>query len=79
MHESKCVFENYLHDLGVLLRELSCEAKARANERGRNDFDMGYMTALHRVVSLMQQQADSFNLPLEQIAMSGLDPDTDLV
>jgi hypothetical protein len=73
------VFEDYLRDLGVLVRELAIEAKAKAMEGGRNDFDVGYMAAFHRVVSLMQQQAEGFNLPLERISLEGLDPDEELI
>ena len=73
------VFEDYLHDLGILLREMANEAKAKAVEGGHNDFDVGYMAAFHRVVSLMQQQAEAFNLPLEALSLEGLDPDEELV
>jgi hypothetical protein len=73
------VFEDYLHDLGVLIREIAVEAKSKAEAGGRNDFEVGYMAAFHRVVSLMQQQAEAFNLPLEKIALDNLDPDEELV
>jgi hypothetical protein len=73
------VFEDYLHDLGVLVREMAMEAKAKAVDGGRNDFVTGYMAAFHRIVSLMQQQAETFNLPLEKISLEGLDPDEELV
>ena len=78
-HPNPTVFEDYLRDLGVLLREMAIEAQNKATEGGRTDFDVGYMAAFHRVVSLMQQQAEAFNLPLEALSLEGLDPDEELV
>jgi len=36
---------------------------------------MGY----HRVLSLMQQQAESFQIPLEELGLDNFDPDIDLI
>lgn len=73
------VYEDYLRDLGVLIRELAVEAKANTDDGKRTEFTVGYLAAFHRVVSLMQQQAEAFNLPAEVISLEGLDPDEDLV
>lgn len=73
------VFEDYLYDLGVMVREMAIESKKKADEGGRGAFDVGYMAAFHRVVSLMKQQAEGFKLPLEKISLQDLDPDKDLI
>lgn len=73
------VFEDYLRDTGALIREFALEAKSKVEESGRSDFSVGYMAGFHRVVSLMQQQAAAFNIPVEKLALNGLDPDEELV
>jgi len=70
--------ENYLHDLGFLIREMALEAKSKS-AISRSDFDFGYLAAFHRVVSLMQQQADAFGLPVEIMRLENLDPDEELI
>ncbi len=35
--------------------------------------------AYYEVLSLMQQQAEAFQLPLEALALEGLDPERDLI
>lgn len=72
------VFRNYLGDLGVLVRELAIEAKQDV-ERKDSDFSAGYLAGFHRVVSLMQQQAEAFGIPLDEIGLDGIDADEDLV
>ena len=72
------VYENYLRDLGLLIREMALESKQAMDEK-KTDFSTGYMAGFHRVVSLMQQQADGFGIPLEKIGLDGIDPDEDLV
>lgn len=68
----------YLLDLGFLIRDLAVESKLAAMEK-QSDFAIGYMAGFHRVVSLMQQQAEAFNIPLEEIALAGFDADRELV
>ena len=72
------VYQNYLKDLGALIRELALEAKQQAIEKD-TDFSTGYMAGFHRVVSLMQQQAEAFDISLEEIGLEGIDADEDLV
>lgn len=72
------VYRNYLFDLGIVLKEMALEAKQKARSSGA-DFDVGYMAGFHRVLSLMQQQAEAFAIPLEEISLAGIDPDEDLV
>lgn len=72
------VYQNYLKDLGVLVKELALEAKQQAADKG-TDFSTGYMAGFHRVVSLMQQQAEAFDIPFEEIGLDKIDADEDLV
>jgi hypothetical protein len=71
-------YQNYLFDLGTLLKEMALEAKQKANSSG-SDFDVGYMAGFHRVLSLMQQQAHAFGIELSELSLDGIDPDEDLV
>ena len=68
----------YLRDLGFLIRELALDSKRSASEIN-SDFAIGYMAGFHRVVSLMQQQAEAFGIPLKDIGLDGIDPDVELV
>jgi hypothetical protein len=72
------VYQNYLKDLGALIRDLALEAKQQAVQKD-TDFSTGYMAGFHRVVSLMQQQAEAFDISLEEIGLDGIDADEDLV
>ena len=73
------VADDYLQDLGQQLREYALEAKKRADAGGRSDFDCGYLSGFHRVISLMQQQAETFGIPLEDLGLAGIDADEDLI
>ncbi len=73
-----CVADDYLRDLGQQLREYALQAKKQADEGGRSDFDCGYLSGFHRVISLMQQQAESFGISLVELGLDGIDADTDL-
>ena len=72
------VYKDYLQDLGILIKEMAFEAKSDANDDG-TDFSIGYMAGFHRIVSLMQQQAEAFGIPLDNIGLNGIDADADLV
>ncbi|KEQ14094.1 hypothetical protein [Endozoicomonas numazuensis] len=72
------IYEDYLKDLGFLLKELAVDAKKK-NDQKHTDFSAGYLAGFHRVISLMQQQSEGFGLELEQIGLDGIDADDDLV
>jgi len=82
-------YANYLRDLGYLLRERaeeaardsrSIRAKRRVEERTASDaFVEGLSQALYEVISLMQHQAEVFEIPLADLALEGLDPERDLI
>jgi hypothetical protein len=75
-------YKYYLEDLGFLLREQAMEAKKRrdtAQDKEDRLFHSGGLLAYYAVISLMQQQADVFDIPLEELRLDGLDPDRDLL
>jgi hypothetical protein len=74
--------ENYLLDLGMLLKRDALEARTKANAlKGTDDydFDAGRAFAYYEVISLMQQQAQAFQLPLEALSLADIDADRDLM
>lgn len=77
--------ENYLRDLGFHLRQMAIDAKRDfdvakgSTDAAERDYRAGYLMAFHRVVSLMQQQAIGFQMPLETISTASLDADQDLL
>lgn len=73
--------ENYLRDLGQLLKERAREARSEKDEAmgiDSYDYALGRLMALHEVVSLMQQQAEAFGLDLAALALDDISPERDL-
>ncbi len=78
------VYKDYLHDLGILLKEEALEAKTRwkqsMSEKSKSElFNDGYACAMKRVISLMQQQAEGFQIPLSDLCLEDIDADRDLI
>jgi hypothetical protein len=77
---SDSLYANYLHDLGVLLLNAARAAKAAAADAdGDDDFERGRAMALYEVVSLMQQQAAAFGIPLAALGLDDVDPERHLL
>jgi hypothetical protein len=53
----------------------SVAAKGTPDERYR----LGALMAFHSVISLLQQQARAFGIPLEELDLSDVDPERDLL
>jgi hypothetical protein len=72
---------NYLLEIGQLIREAGERAKKEAaSAKGEEKlFQEGRLVAYYEVLSLMQHQADAFDLPLNDLALGGLDPERDLI
>jgi hypothetical protein len=73
---------NYLFDLGYLLREQALEAKqALRAAKGTADeaFQAGRLMAYYEVLSLLVSQARTFELPIADLHIEGLEPDRDLL
>ena len=76
------IHKNYLFDLGYLLREHALQAKDAHNaakETDKEAFESGRSSAYHEVMSLLVSQAESFQLPIEDLHLEGLNPDRDLL
>lgn len=74
--------KNYLFDLGYEIRRLALQAKAEvasAREPSDREFETGRLMAFNEVVSLMQQQAAGFGIPLTDLRLADIEPDRDLV
>jgi hypothetical protein len=78
----KSQYENYLLDLGVLLKEKALEAKEAKDtlsDHEARDYELGRLMAYHEVISLMQQQAIGFGISLDQIGLEDFDPERKLL
>jgi hypothetical protein len=74
--------KNYLFDLGHLLREEALKARqAFQAAKGTPDaaFQSGRLMAYYEVLSLVVSQAQSFNVPVADLHLNGLDLDRDLL
>jgi hypothetical protein len=74
--------KNYLYDLGGLIKEYALAAVAereKQSDGAAQEFYDGYVQGFHRVVSLMQQQAQAFGIDLKDLQLEGVEPDRDLV
>ncbi len=74
--------KNYLFDLGYHLRERAMEAKsARKTAEGTDseEFQSGRWMAYYEVMSLLVSQAESFEMPVEDLHLEGFDADRDLL
>ena len=76
------VYQLYLRDLGNLVKEAARKVKTDyggPSEDERSDFNLGRLSAMHEIVSLMQQQAEAFGLSLAELEIEDIDPDRDLL
>lgn len=72
---SSDAYADYLRDLGQLVKEYSYEAKDQwLNARGTQSeaFASGYLMGFHRFVTLMQQQATGFQIPLKNLCLDDI-------
>lgn len=76
MNDSKNI-QFYLYDLGTLLKERAREAKQSVSST--DAFSQGRSMAFYEVISLMQQQADAFQLDYELLGLKDIDAEHDLL
>jgi hypothetical protein len=73
---------DYLFDLGMELKQIAQQARRErdAAAEGSRDrlFHEGRLLAFHRVISLMQQQAEGLGIPLADLRLEDIVPDRDL-
>ncbi|ARJ41618.1 hypothetical protein B1H58_06035 [Pantoea alhagi] len=65
-------YEALVVTLGEAMQELAIEAKAKkvaSIGTDKENFQTGYLSAFHRVITLMQQQADIYEIPLDKIGL----------
>ncbi len=72
-------FKYYLYDLGFLVKNMAIEAKADKDRFLKDDYRLGYLMALHDVVSLMKEQAIAFEIDEDLLSLKGINPDSDLL
>ena len=76
MTENKYSF--YLKDLGIITKEYAREAikeHIQAKGTGSEDYETGYMMGFHRFITLMQQQAESFDISLDELGLDDIEED----
>lgn len=75
-------YKNYVYDLGVMLKEMGVDAAEEhrmAKGTKEESYKLGYLMGFHRVLTLMQQQAEDFDIAQEDLGMKGFDADSDLI
>jgi len=73
----------YLYDLGPILKERALEHKA-ARDVEREDsehraFLSGLVHGFNEVISVLQQQADGFQIGRQELRLEDIEPDRDLL
>ena len=73
---------SYLLDVGLYLKERALEAR-RERDRlpegsTRRMFESGRVLAFNEVISVLQQTAEGFDIPLAELRLDDIDPDRDL-
>jgi hypothetical protein len=73
-------YQAYIGDLGYLVKEAAMRARENyeASREDDRQVNLGRLLAYHFVVGLMQQQAEAFGIPLEEIRLQDINPDRDL-
>ena len=75
-------YRYFLHDLGEVLKERALEAQSDANKAPTDSpehyYGKGRLMGFNEVISIMQQQAIGFDIPLADLQLDDLDPDRDL-
>lgn len=77
----KKTYQNFLYDLGLLIKEYALEASVQANKAKEDDraFNRGIVFGFMRVISLMQDQARAFGIQLEELRLDDFDPERELL
>ena len=68
-------YKSYLISLGEVITEYAREAKQDFDDASdeRKKFMGGYLSAFYRIVTLMQQHAEGYEISLEELGMEDLD------
>ncbi|PWB39075.1 MAG: hypothetical protein C3F02_00440 [Parcubacteria group bacterium] len=68
----------FIADTFKLIKEDALESKNKLKKE-RNSFNEGNLLAYYSVVSILQQQAEAFEIDLKDISLDGIDAEKDLV
>jgi hypothetical protein len=71
--------ENFILDLGALVKEGALKAVASSQASGMDQFEAGRAIAWYEVVSLVLQQAAAFGMSPSQVGLSEFDAERDLL
>ena len=75
-------YKNYLSDLGDIIKDMAIQSKTDLTKETDEKsilYKTGYLSAMHRVISLMQQQSIGFEIDLKDINLNDIKPNKDLV
>ena len=76
-------YKHYLFDLGPAIKERALEAKKARDREAKGSegymYESGRLIAFNEVISIMQQDAEGFGIPLADLQLEDIDPDRDLV
>jgi len=72
------IHQNFLLDLGTLLRERAVDARDKARI-GSSEFESGVAHAYYEVMSPIESQTDAFGLPLADAGLKGFSVDEELM
>ena len=76
-------YKHYLRDLGEIVKTCALETKdERAREQegsARYHFQCGRLLAFIEIISILQQQAEGFDINLQDLNLGDIDPDKDLI
>lgn len=81
MDQDYTKYRQYLWDFAHLMRSQAFEEIAerhKALTEEEKAYHTGRVSAYHRVISLLQQQADGFDIPLEELKLHDIDADKDI-
>jgi hypothetical protein len=72
-------YQAYIRDLVLRLKDEAEDARENRRDEGTGEgFQAGRALAYAEVLSIMQNQADSFLIPRELLALDGFNPVADL-
>lgn len=82
--------KNYLLDLIAIVKEEAFssinkyhDSQSKSKQKADTDWGKGFLTgyalAYSRVISIMMQHAEAFNIPLSELSLDDIDPDKDLM
>lgn len=72
----------YLYDLGHFVKEEALDSKRKleaASPGTDKSYEEGQLIAFYRIITLMQQQAEGFDIPLKDLQLEDIEPDRDLI